>query len=1438
MKSFGQSTTKLSAGGQSNGIPDAIIDSGLCIEDLYSHGCSNGSNGLISWTMANIIVPDIPCSGYPEWYHDYTGMTHHLTAGATYTITTGADSENLTRFSVWIDFNDDFILTEDETIFEGLVPEETNSVTFEVTIPEVVPGTHVMRVRSMRGTINYLDPCATYDYGNCFDFKAEILAPVNETGVTNITSPVSSPTPGMQNVTIQVTNYGTAEQTNLPVSFSVDGGEPVFETIPGTIQPGETRDYTFSTQVDLSVWGIEGHTYYIEACTNLEGDEIPANDCSAVEATIYPIISISPAAINQSLYLGETDTQAFTIQNNGNVSLDYSLGINLESQNEPMDNSGLCVDSLYTYGCTGTFGSGMTYWSFDGVEVDIECSETSGWYHNFTDRVHHLIPGQVITLTVNSMSIINPSGDLYLDIWIDFNDDLQLTDDELIFDDGVLSQTNVNVSFDVTIPNTALPGYHLMRCRSSKWYPLTDACENFEYGNCCDFVAFVDMWFGTSVTTGTIAPGDSEDITVIFNAEDINIGTYFGYITIQSNDLSNPSVNLPVTLEVPENHNSDIGVQYIVSPISNETLTFEDVTVVVKNFGSNPQMDIPIQYTIDGQNPVVEVIPGTLAPGATVEYIFLQQADLTVSSTTTFSIEACTMLAADENTNNDCSAKEVLNTYIPHPVISADPLEINREIVAGGTATRVLSLENNGDAPLAYNLTAVIDPENKASDQSGLCTENLYSEGCIYGDGIIYWDLEDVNIPEIPCTGTPSYYQDYTSMNHDLIAGSTYILTVMIGGYGAATIDVWIDFNNNLQLTDDEIILNDAVMMDALVEYTFEVQIPEDALNGSHIMRVRERYGDYVYDACETYEYGNCCDFTATITGGTIMWLTTDETAGVLQPGETKDINVTMDATELQVNTYSGFINIYSNDPVTPLVEIPVSLEVKDKPWEFMVTGLTHTIQIPASVHPDIFGEPLASGDWVGVFYTDNYGNEICGGAKQISPFGNATVTAYGDDITTCNKDGFADGETFRWKMYDISAGMEYDAIVVYDESMPNQGNFAELGLSKITEMHAVYGQQYWFSDGWNSISSYIIPFDSDVTNLFSPVTGQLVIMRNLTKIYWPGENVNTIGNFDNESGYAIKFTDDVQFNISGEYNANPTITLEAGWHYLPVLSECPASIAEVFGQYIDNVVIIQDLIGTYVYWPDMAVYTLEELQPGLAYKIKLSGETSVAFPECFFKSSAMVTKQTNKLSTPWGEIIMTPSSQIVAILQPAMEQLQKDDAIGVFDDNGRAYGYLNITSTSKNQALVIFGNDPSSSAQNGFESGEEVSYKLFRTSTGEEFNMEVEYDNTMDNNSGKFQSGSFAAITNINMKNTETGHIQNSLEIYPNPANDELSIKLNESELGLVSLTILDATGQTIVEKTFIDKINLNVSSYPGGVYFVKINSGNFNEVRKIVIR
>jgi hypothetical protein len=384
-----------------------------------------------------------------------------------------------------------------------------------------------------------------------------------------------------------------------------------------------------------------------------------------------------------------------------------------------------------------------------------------------------------------------------------------------------------------------------------------------------------------------------------------------------------------------------------------------------------------------------------------------------------------------------------------------------------------------------------------------------------------------------------------------------------------------------------------------------------------------------------------------------------------------------------------------------------------------------------------------------------------------------------------------------------------------------------------------IYCQNYNFTQGWNSISSYITPFDADVEILFAPIVDELTIMRNLSSVYWPGENINTLGNFDNTSGYVMKTTLDVDMDICGIEYANKELTLLPGWYYLPVLSECEVNIMDLFGDHLDDIIIIQDLIGTGVFWPAMNVYILEDLDAGKAYKIKVTNEFTITFPECSSKSAAPAYSQLNSTTTPWGNLEMTPVSQATAILQAALNKFIEGDVIGAFGQNNQLYGYLEINTQRQNQAITLFGDDATSIVRDGFAHGEAVVYKLFRTSTGEEFELEVEYDYSLGNSSGNYQSESLAAITSIEMKSAGTEALESgSIEIYPNPAYDMLTININNEAGGLASLSMFDAHGQKIIDKTFANKINLNVGTFPKGVYYLKLRLGQINEVRKIVIK
>jgi len=142
------------------------------------------------------------------------------------------------------------------------------------------------------------------------------------------------------------------------------------------------------------------------------------------------------------------------------------------------------------------------------------------------------------------------------------------------------------------------------------------------------------------------------------------------------------------------------------------------------------------------------------------------------------------------------------------------------------------------------------------------------------------------------------------------------------------------------------------------------------------------------------------------------------------------------------------------------------------------------------------------------------------------------------------------------------------------------------------------------------------------VADIFSELTnqGNLIILQNMTDVYWPDAGLNTIdqnGGWDPQSGYMVKVDGDQELVIEGTFFANKTLSLdEAGWYLIPVLSNCNVSVNELFEDVLDDLVIIKDVAGTAVYWPGV-VQTLYSLEPGKSYLVKFSNPVSFTFPEC-----------------------------------------------------------------------------------------------------------------------------------------------------------------------------------------------------------------------------
>jgi len=115
-----------------------------------------------------------------------------------------------------------------------------------------------------------------------------------DAGITEIISPNNGINLGDEVVTVNIFNYGQQDITDIPVGFVVDNGSIIMEVAPGPISSGSSFEYTFAELADLS----EGGQHNIEACTFLDGDEYPYNDC--LEKSIYNSIQINDQTYNLS----------------------------------------------------------------------------------------------------------------------------------------------------------------------------------------------------------------------------------------------------------------------------------------------------------------------------------------------------------------------------------------------------------------------------------------------------------------------------------------------------------------------------------------------------------------------------------------------------------------------------------------------------------------------------------------------------------------------------------------------------------------------------------------------------------------------------------------------------------------------------------------------------------------------------------------------------------------------------------------------------------------------------------------------------------------------------------------------------------------------------------------------------------------------------------
>ena len=141
----------------------------------------------------------------------------------------------------------------------------------------------------------------------------------------------------------------------------------------------------------------------------------------------------------------------------------------------------------YLYGCAE--GDGLTDFAVEEIQnLGSGCEDTGGlgWSEYYT-----LGPANFEPLGTYTFTMSTGYSNQFVNIWIDFNDDLVLSSDELILEDFVLGFAGVFIDVEVTIPANATPGQHGMRAMTVWSTPFTDPCGSYNYGEAEDYYVII-----------------------------------------------------------------------------------------------------------------------------------------------------------------------------------------------------------------------------------------------------------------------------------------------------------------------------------------------------------------------------------------------------------------------------------------------------------------------------------------------------------------------------------------------------------------------------------------------------------------------------------------------------------------------------------------------------------------------------------------------------------------------------------------------------------------------------------------------------------------------------------------------------------------------------------------------------------------------------------
>jgi hypothetical protein len=360
----------------------------------------------------------------------------------------------------------------------------------------------------------------------------------------------------------------------------------------GTLAAGASSDVMFNFNTsDLSLFDYKEAIVTVN--TNPNVGSVPVEVSLLVDGE-GPTIAVDPESMTASLVTGQTTTQELTILNSGDAVLTWDATVNLEEKvYQPTDYSKYAGDvtfeTLVASPVSGEPVGFQTNVNRDEVEIHYDtdwannsvgtggavsfmsavrftATELGNYYDDYelTKVRLHIAQESFSNVTVKVWeggSLGDPGTEVYSrDVTDEVNVAAWTTIDltaPITLEAG--NEYWIGYAVDATGGHPAsvdagpmVVGKGAWMYFNGAWSQLTELAPTLDYNWCIRGIIapLPTPWLSIDPTSGEVAGGGSGIINVLYDATGLEIGNYNGEIVINSNDVDNPTVVVPVLLGV------------------------------------------------------------------------------------------------------------------------------------------------------------------------------------------------------------------------------------------------------------------------------------------------------------------------------------------------------------------------------------------------------------------------------------------------------------------------------------------------------------------------------------------------------------------------------------------------------------------------------------------------------------------------------------------------------------------------------------------------------------------------------------------------------------------------------------------------------------------------------------------------------------------------